>query len=113
MKRRAILWRWLVVWLPLIIVFGLHEGKTVEAAGTSAGRNLQQLIDQTPNGGTLILSSAMYEGAVTIDKPIRIKAEGVVQIWNSGDKPVIHIRSDNVYLEGLQVIRNSEEPSAA
>lgn len=113
MKRRKIVWPWLVVWLPLIIVFGWHEGRTVEAAGTSAGRNLQQLIDQTPNGGTLILSSAVYEGALTIDKPIWIKAEGEVQIRNGGDSPVIHIRSDNVHLEGLQVIRDSEEEAAA
>ncbi|MEX2462496.1 MAG: right-handed parallel beta-helix repeat-containing protein [Paenibacillaceae bacterium] len=115
MKRREILWLrlWLVVWLPLFIVFGLQEGSTVEAAETSAGSSLQQLIDQTPDGSTLLLSSAVYEGAVTIDKPIRIKAEGKVQIRNSGDQPVIHIRSDNVHLEGLQVIQNSEEQSAA
>jgi hypothetical protein len=48
------------------------EDSTPAPASASRGSSLQALIDATPSGGMLRLSSCTYYEAVTIDKPLTV-----------------------------------------
>jgi len=70
---------------------------------THSSISLQQLIDQTPAGEVLILSTGTYEGPVVINKNISIQGDSAVTLINKEDAPAILIRADRVSLEGFTV----------
>ncbi|MBU8908333.1 nitrous oxide reductase family maturation protein NosD [Desertibacillus haloalkaliphilus] len=97
-----------VTWL--VIVLG--------NASVSAETSLQQMIDDTPENGVLELSDQVYEGNITITKPITIigsehtvirgdQRGNVIEIFGSG----VHLKKLSVQDSGID--RNSEEEYAA
>ncbi|WP_027416597.1 nitrous oxide reductase family maturation protein NosD [Aneurinibacillus terranovensis] len=79
--------------------------KTAAMPRAHAGNSqrLQSLIDQTKAGGTLILSRGIYEGPVTVYKPIKIRAEEGAVLRGSRKASVLYIRADHVAIEGLTI----------
>ncbi|WP_165452179.1 right-handed parallel beta-helix repeat-containing protein [Paenibacillus thalictri] len=85
-----------------------------DAGEAGHGRSLQQLIDGTPAGGTLVLPEGEYEGTAAIRKPLTIRGTSDVRISGGGsDKPVIAIEASGVRLENLQISQMSKAETAA
>ncbi|MEK8132618.1 right-handed parallel beta-helix repeat-containing protein [Paenibacillus filicis] len=97
---------WICLWLlPGPAAYG--------AAQAAAPGDLQSLIDVTPAGGTLVIQAGEYAGGVTIDKPVKVEARGQVRITGAGPEPVLHIRADNVHIQGIGLVQNGEDETAA
>lgn len=67
---------------------------------------LQELIDQTPEGGLLTPPPGRYAGPVVIRRPIRIEGRGRVIVDAGGRGSVIRLLSNDTSIRGL-VLRNS------
>lgn len=88
----------------------------IDSAYSSAlteGHSLQQRIDETPSGGTVKLPAGMYNGPVTLNKPIRIIADGDVQLRSDASVPTIRIQAEGVVLQGLRIVHHGREDTAA
>lgn len=72
-------------------------------------KNLQELIDETPSNGMLLLQDKTYEGNVVISKPITIKGSGKTHIKGDGTGNVILIKEPGhgVRLENLKISHGS------
>ena len=72
-------------------------------------RTLQELIDQTPSNGTLLLEDKTYRGNVVISKPITIKGSDNTHIKGDGTGNVILIKEPGhgVRLENLKISHGS------
>ncbi|MDQ0253295.1 nitrous oxidase accessory protein [Evansella vedderi] len=88
----------LVVFMMLLLFFP----KNIEAGG-----ELQGIIDQTPPHGIVELSKKVYEGNITIDKPITIIGVDSTVIRGDGTGNVITINTEEVHLENLQIENSS------
>jgi len=62
---------------------------------------LQKLIDETPEGGTLIPPPGVYYGAVILEKAITLDGQGKVTIDAEGKGTVILIDTDNSSVRNL------------
>lgn len=72
---------------------------------------LQQLIDGTPAGGTLVLAGDRpYAGPAVIDKPISVRSDGEARIVNDGDEPALTLRADGIRLDRLSVTDRRADP---
>jgi nitrous oxidase accessory protein len=76
------------------------------SAGARAEESLQQRIDATPSGGTLVVEKGLYTGAVVIRGPLLVIGRGQPIINGLGKGSVVTIAGDGVVLRGF-VIRNS------
>ncbi|MDP2962806.1 MAG: nitrous oxide reductase family maturation protein NosD [Sulfurimicrobium sp.] len=68
--------------------------------------SLQSLVDATPLGGTLRLSSGIYAGPVTISRPIVLEGGGKAIIDGGGKRSILWINTGNAVVRGL-VLRNT------
>ena len=68
--------------------------------------DLQDLINSAQPGSTLTLAPGVYDGSVTVDKPMTITSNGDAVIDGGGTGSVITITAADVTLDNL-VIRNS------
>jgi nitrous oxidase accessory protein len=109
-------WRWLWL-LGLVFILLLIRNPIILSAEENS---LQELINQTPASGTLLLQNKTYSGNITITKPITIKGSGKTHIKGDGNGNVIIIKEPGhgVRLENLQIShssksRNSEEEYSA
>lgn len=85
-----------------------QPGAVMKAAATSSPSSLQQLIDQTPAHGELVLKEQVYEGNVVISKPLTIRGLGdKTVIRGDGKGNVITLEADRVKLEHLTVEHGS------
>lgn len=78
----------------------------------SADAGLQQLIDRTPINGELELEGRMYEGNITITKPIRIIGKKGTTIRGDGTGNVILIKASDVTLKNLNIEHGSLDRSS-
>jgi stress response protein SCP2 len=70
-------------------------------ASVTDGSALQQLIDDTPPGGTLRLEPGEFSGPIVLRRPLTLQGEGGV-IWaRSG--PVVTVESAQVSLHGVEI----------
>lgn len=102
--------------VAVLLVIGVHcETRVISSASfkTEEGVSLQQLIDQARSGDTLLVPSGTFQGPITLDKPLNLKAEGTVVIMNRTNKPAVHIRAAGVHMQGMQIIQDADEKSAA
>lgn len=72
-------------------------------------KTLQQLIDETPSNGTLLLQDKTYTGNIVISKPITIKGSNNTHIKGDGKGNVILIKEPGhgVRLENLKISHSS------
>jgi nitrous oxidase accessory protein len=69
---------------------------------------LQPLIDQTPEGATLIPEPGIYAGPVVIDKPIILDGQNKVTINAGGSGSVIVLDTDGATLRNLHLTNSGE-----
>lgn len=78
----------------------------------SAKTSLQEQINETPNGGMLIIQSGTYEGPIELTKPIDLVAQdGAVIVYN-GTEEAVSISGQDVSVSNLSV-KASEQAAAA
>jgi nitrous oxidase accessory protein len=65
--------------------------------------NLQELIEQTPVGGILLLGDKTYVGNVVIEKKITIDGQDKAIIDGGGKGSVIVVKADGVILKNLNI----------
>jgi nitrous oxide reductase family maturation protein NosD len=97
MNRRLIL-------MALGLLMGMIGIARVGAAETN--RDLQKIIDQAASGSIVVLDEGIYEGGVTIDKPLTLRGREWPIVDGGGVGTVVTITSPDVTVEGL-VIRGS------
>jgi len=78
---------------------------------TYAKETLQQLIDETPANGTLLLKNKTYVGDIVIEKPITIKGAAHTVIKGSGNGNVISIRAPHVTIANVTVTNSGKSRS--
>ena len=81
-----------VLLLPLLLLFG-----TVATAQT-----LQEMIDETPKGGTLTPPAGVY-GPIILEKPITIDGKNRVTIDAQGKGSVVFLDTDGATLQNLHL----------
>lgn len=106
-------WFWMT---GIIFYLGTIHPSTLFAENSS----LQDLIDQTPSHGTVLLQNTIYTGNIVITKPITIKGKGKTHIKGDGTGNVILIeesghgvRLENLLISNSSKSRNSEEEYSA
>lgn len=67
---------------------------------------LQDLIDETPKGGTLVPPPGTYYGSVVLEKPITIDGQGKVTIDAQGKGTVILIDTDGAGVRNLKLVNS-------
>jgi nitrous oxidase accessory protein len=67
---------------------------------------LQDLIDQTPEGGIVSLEPGVYVGPATIDKPVVLDGKGRATIDGQGKGSVLLLQADGIVIKNL-IITNS------
>lgn len=73
----------------------------------SADVSLQQLIDETPINGKLVLENKQYDGNIQITKPITILGKKDTTIRGDGKGNVVLVKASNVTLKNLTIEHGS------
>jgi nitrous oxidase accessory protein len=73
----------------------------------SADVSLQQLIDETPINGELVLENKQYDGNIEITKPITIIGKKDTTIRGDGKGNVVLVKASNVTLKNLTIEHGS------
>ena len=81
------------------------------APTVSAGR-LQDLIDATPEGGTLKLAPGSHAGPASITRRMTVDGEGKARIVGNGRGTVLSVAGTGVTLRGLHVAGSGESHDA-
>ncbi|KEF40013.1 nitrous oxide reductase family maturation protein NosD [Schinkia azotoformans MEV2011] len=89
----------------IVVFLGLLLGSNVGYAEES----LQDLIDQTPENGTLQLEDKTYEGNIVISSPITIIGTKETVIKGEGKGNVITVKASNVTLKNFSVINSGHD----
>ena len=89
-------WHWLSVCLWL---WGLNS---------AYANPLQDLIDATPKGATLVPPAGTYYGSVILEKPITLDGQGKVTINAEGKGSVILIDTDNANIRNLRLLNSGD-----
>jgi len=77
--------------------------------GTVVNANpLQEMIDATSEGGTLVPPPGTYHGSITLDKAITLDGQGKVIIDADGKGSVILIDTDSASVRNLKLINSGE-----
>lgn len=78
--------------LPLLLFGSLATAQT-----------LQEMVDETPKGGTLTPPAGVYSGPITIEKPITIDGQNGVTIDAKGKGSVVYLDTDGATLQNLHL----------
>ena len=82
--------------LPLLILFGT----------TVSAQTLQEMVDETPKGGTLTPPAGLYQGPLTIEKPITLDGRNGVTIDAGGKGSVVYLDTDGATLQNLRLVHS-------
>jgi nitrous oxidase accessory protein len=88
----------------LCLALGLLAAAPVAARSPS----LQELVDETPAGGTLRPPAGRYNGPLVVRRPITIDGRGGVRIDAGGEGSVVRLLSDGVTLRGLTLANSGD-----
>ncbi len=69
---------------------------------------LQQLIDTTPTGGTLVLEAGFHVGPAVVDRPMRIEGRAGAQVDGRLSGTILTVRADDVAIVGLHFTRSGD-----
>ena len=90
----------------LLVLVGAAPTQAVHATSGSdqePRRNLQALIDETPDGGVLVLDAGTYQGGVTIDRPMTITG-GLAAVIDAGGKgTAIEVAAADVTIDTVTI----------
>ncbi|MCR8645479.1 right-handed parallel beta-helix repeat-containing protein [Paenibacillus sp. N1-5-1-14] len=97
----------------IMILIIIHPHAVLAEQGTSPLK-LQDIVDRTEEGQTLILPAGKYEGPLRIHKAIAIEGNGQVEInGDSSSGPVVKIEANHVQLRGIAVNQPSDEEQSS
>ena len=96
----------MTAWLRLLFLLLTLLVQSVGAAG--AYPSLQELVDQTPEGGTLSLAPGTYSGPVVVDKPMTIDGRDQVTVDGGGKGTVILLDTDGATIKNLHITGSGE-----
>lgn len=91
----------------LVLVFGLW---VASASWSLSLEELQVLIDQAPQGQTVIIPAGTYQGELVVGHPMVLRAQpGAKLVHSSGTSgPTLWIQSDDVTVVGLEIEGSGE-----
>jgi nitrous oxidase accessory protein len=84
--------------LPLVAGLWLATG-----AGTALGEPLSQRLAQAAPGASITLPAGVYDGPITLDKPLTLVGEAGTVIDGHGEGSVVTIDAPDVTLRGLTI----------
>lgn len=92
----------------IFVALGLLVGTIgiARVGAAEANRDLQAIIDKASPGSVVVLSEGVYDGGVTIDKPLTLRGRDWPIVDGGGVGTVVTVTSPDVTIEGL-VIRGS------
>lgn len=76
----------------------------------TAADELQARIDRAGPGDIVRIPAGEYAGALVIDKPLTLLAEGDVRLVSDREAPVVHITADGVTVRGLAIVDTVPKP---
>lgn len=85
----------------------------VHSVFASSHGSLQERIEQTEPGETLILPAGKYDGNVVIDKPMKVIGNENVQIIVKNEENGINLHTDNISIENVEIIDTRTNPELA
>lgn len=77
------------------------------AGGTATAqslRPLQPLLDEAPQGGTLVLEPGIYAGPAVLNKPLTLDGQGKATIDGGGRGTVLLVDTDGATVTGLRLV---------
>lgn len=83
-----------------ILAFLVFSLPLIAAAGYPP---LQELVDKTPAGGTLVPPPGVYSGPVTVDKSMTIDGRGLVTIDSGGKGSVVILQTHGATIQNLHL----------
>ncbi|HIE55285.1 MAG TPA: nitrous oxide reductase family maturation protein NosD, partial [Chromatiaceae bacterium] len=89
--------------LPLLLILLLQM-----AVAGAALPSFQKLVDETPEGETLIPPPGTYAGPVVVDKPLTIDGRGKVTIDGGGKGTVILLDTDGATIKNLHITNSGD-----
>ncbi|WBU55220.1 nitrous oxide reductase family maturation protein NosD [Paracoccus sp. SCSIO 75233] len=101
------MWRALI---PLLLLFSpLHAAEISVAAGQGA---LQPIIDAARPGDVVTLAPGLYEGPVTLNKPLTLQGQDGAKIDGAGTGSVITVDAADVVVRGLTITGSGDDHEA-
>ncbi len=85
--------------LLLLLLFSFGS----QASTSATKKSLQDMIDATPRGETLVIPPGIYYGSVIVEKPITLDGQGKVTINGEGTGSVIYIDTDGASVRNLTI----------
>lgn len=99
--------------LPAILGWGLlSQPFSVVCYAAGAAMPLQELVDQTESGGTVVIPAGQYRGPLVVRKPVTLKAEGAVTVDNPEQGAIISIEADGASVTGLTLADRRNDPDS-
>ncbi|MEB4856023.1 MULTISPECIES: right-handed parallel beta-helix repeat-containing protein [Priestia] len=68
-----------------------------------AQENLQSLIDEAKPGETIHLKNKVYEGPITLTKPITLTGSEKTVLQSKGKSPVVTVKGKEIHLKGFNI----------
>jgi len=89
--------------LVLLVVLAMMHDSPVRAEDELM--SLQAIVDQANSGDTLVLKPGTYQGPVTVNKALTIRAEGegIVELINASHLPALTIDAGDITVTGLHI----------
>ncbi|MDQ0215526.1 nitrous oxidase accessory protein [Oikeobacillus pervagus] len=103
-------------WVLFIVIFTCffpYPTKAETVIHIPKGHSIQEAIDNSPSGSVIKVEKGTYKESLTITKPIQLKAEGKVVIDGNHQGHVIHIKANDVKLEGFTIIHSNKNAKDA
>ncbi len=85
------------IFLWFVVLWMIHNPNVF------AESTLQQQIDQTPAGGTLIVKSGTYKDPVTINKPMIIQGTEDTVLSYTGEESFLNVLVENVQISNIAI----------
>lgn len=96
-----------VFFISLLFRFGTLEARTLIVEPQGAITSIKVAIVRAKAGDTVLVKAGTYkEGLITIDKPLVLLGENYPIIDGENEGEIIHIKSDNVVVEGFSIINS-------
>jgi nitrous oxidase accessory protein len=89
--------------LLMLSAFSTSLCSAVAARAERSGASLQERIDAAKPGATVVVDPGSYEGALVIDKPLRLIGVGRPTLLGTGDGSVVEIRAPDVVIQGFEI----------
>lgn len=92
------------VWPVLLLIATTLPAQEIVVSPAGPVTSIAEAIRQAPRGGTVLVRGGVYdEGALVIDRPLRLVGEGRPELRGRGDHVVVLVTADSVTLRGLVV----------